>query len=84
MSENQKTEFPVVTSDLLPTVCDIIGVDPPTDRPLDGISIPPLLRGETSTRDKPIGWMYHVNNGDFNGNYDAALVNDQLQAICNI
>ena len=62
-AENQKTEFPVVTSDLLPTVCDIRGVDPPTDRPIDGTAILPLLRGETSTRDKPSGWMYHVNNG---------------------
>ena len=72
-AENQKTEFPVVTSDLLPTVCDILGVDPPTDRPIDGTAILPLLRGEISTRDKPSGWMYHVNNGDFNGHYDAAL-----------
>ena len=29
INENQKTEFPVVTSDLLPNVCDILGVDHP-------------------------------------------------------
>ena len=81
IKENQKTEFPVVTSDLLPTVCDILGVDPPSDRPIDGISILPLLRGEISTRDKPIGWMFDVENiyqgyGDFK---TAALVNNQYK-----
>ena len=79
INENRKTEFPVVTSDLLPTVCDILGVDPPSDRPIDGTSILPLLRGEISTRDKPIAWMYRVNNGDFNGHYNATLVNNQYK-----
>ncbi|QDT17747.1 arylsulfatase [Alienimonas californiensis] len=29
--------------DLLPTLCDLIGVEPPADRPLDGVSLKPLL-----------------------------------------
>ncbi|MFH5803372.1 arylsulfatase [Alienimonas sp. DA493] len=32
--------------DLLPTLCDLIGLEPPSDRPLDGRSLKPLLTGE--------------------------------------
>ncbi len=28
---NRKSDYPVVTNDLLPTVCDILGIDPPQD-----------------------------------------------------
>ena len=50
MHENPKTEFPAVIIDLLPTVCDVLGVDPPTDRPIDGTSILHLLRRDIHKR----------------------------------
>lgn len=36
-------------SDLLPTLCDFAGVPIPNDRPIDGRSLAPFLRGETET-----------------------------------
>jgi len=36
----------VDTTDVLPTLCDFGGADLPTDRPIDGRSFAPLLRGE--------------------------------------
>ncbi len=65
IEENRKSSFPVVTSDLLPTACDIIGVKPPTNRPIDGDSILPFLRGETSTRSKSIAWLYYIDKGNY-------------------
>ncbi|MCA8995408.1 MAG: sulfatase-like hydrolase/transferase [Planctomycetaceae bacterium] len=48
-----------VTSDMLPTLCDLVGVELP-DRPLDGISLAPLIDGEMKERPKPIGfWRYN-------------------------
>ena len=76
---NRKTEFPVVTSDLLPTICNILGVDPPSDRPIDGTSILPLLRGETSTRDKPIAWMFLILNGRFDQLHHEVMMNNQYK-----
>ena len=50
--------MPCVTSDIMPTVLDLLGLDPP-DRPVDGISLRPLIEGQMTTRSKPIGfWKY--------------------------
>lgn len=51
-----------VTSDMLPTLCEIVGVDVP-ERPLDGISLLPLLEGEMTERPEPIFfWSYNTRN----------------------
>ena len=34
--------------DLLPTLCELAGIEPPADRPLDGRSLVPLLAGGTA------------------------------------
>ncbi len=52
-----RSEFPMVTSDYLPTILDILQLDYPDDRPLDGVSVLPALRGEQARRDEPIGFI---------------------------
>ncbi len=47
---------PCVTSDIFPTLLDIAGIDPDKSRPLDGISLLPLLEGAGKTRNQPIGF----------------------------
>ena len=54
IKSNRVSDYAVVSSDFLPTVCDILGTQPPSDRPIDGASIMPLLRNERSTRNKTI------------------------------
>jgi arylsulfatase A-like enzyme len=44
-----------VTSDILPTLCEIAGLPLPK-RPLDGVSLKPLLEGRMSERPAPIGF----------------------------
>ncbi len=39
-----RTPQPGVHVDLLPTLCEIAGIRPPSDHPLDGVSLVPLLR----------------------------------------
>ena len=56
-----------VTSDMLPTLCELTGQDLP-QRPLDGISIVPLLNGKMNTRPQPICfWSYNANRESKNG-----------------
>lgn len=43
--------------DLMPTLCEIAGVDIPEDRKIDGKSIWPLLNGETNK--SPHTYLYH-------------------------
>ena len=80
VKENIKSSYPIVSSDLLPTVCDILGVSPPKDRPIDGASILPFLRGERDKRNETIKWAYDIK-GKFNGTYNAAISGDQYKVF---
>ena len=56
-----------VTSDMLPTICDLAALPLP-DRPLDGISLKPLIDGEMTTRPKPICfWNYRATREKTSG-----------------
>jgi arylsulfatase A-like enzyme len=49
-----------VTSDMLPTLCDLAGVSLP-ERPLDGISLKPLIDNQMKDRPTPICfWNYDI------------------------
>ncbi len=53
-----------VTSDILPTLCELTGISLP-DRPLDGISLAPLINGEMTQRNAPIFfWSYAGGSPD--------------------
>jgi len=51
------TDFPAVTSDYLPTILDAVNVEYSGDRPLDGISLLPVISGEMTVREKGIGFQ---------------------------
>jgi arylsulfatase A-like enzyme len=52
-----------VTSDMLPTLCEIVG-QPLPNRPLDGISLVPMINGEMKSRPSPICfWSFENNEG---------------------
>mgnify|MGYP005848202003 CR=1 FL=1 len=56
--EPRVSSVPVVTSDILPTLCDLLNLPLP-DRPLDGISLVPLIEGKLTERPAPIFfWPY--------------------------
>ena len=59
--KNPHTDRSVTSSlDLLPTVCELAGAIPPTERTLDGISLVALLKsGEMPERTKPLVWTYY-------------------------
>ena len=58
--KNPHTDNNVASSlDVLPTVCELAGARLPTERPLDGISLVPLLTsGDMPERTKPLVWTY--------------------------
>ena len=47
------TSMNAVTSDMLPTICEAAGLPLP-DRPLDGVSLTPLIDGKMTERPSPI------------------------------
>lgn len=59
ISQPQVTEVNAVTSDLLPTLCDLLSLPLP-DRPLDGVSLKSVMDREVALRPEPIGfWAYN-------------------------
>lgn len=53
-----ETNLPVCHTDMTPTILDIVGVKMPDSRPIDGISLLPLVRGDSMTdRPRPMGFM---------------------------
>jgi arylsulfatase A-like enzyme len=50
------SDYPAVTSDYLPTVLEVLGISLPDARPLDGISLLPVIRGELQERSAPIAF----------------------------
>jgi arylsulfatase A-like enzyme len=56
--KHRVTDVNAVTSDMLPTICDLVG-QPVPQRPLDGVSLKSLLDGSMKERPKPICfWSY--------------------------
>jgi arylsulfatase A len=49
---------PVNGTDILPTLCAMAGVKPPTDRPIDGTSILPIFEGNKLRRNVPLYWRF--------------------------
>lgn len=52
------TDYPAVTSDYLPTILEMVNVQMPDERPIDGISLIPVIEGKATKRPKPIGFQY--------------------------
>ena len=62
------TTVPVVTSDIYPTIADLLKINMPNPNlPLDGISLMPLIDGQMKERTKPIGFWHHGETSLANG-----------------
>ena len=93
LEEGRRANFPSVTSDYLPTILDILNVDYPDNRPLDGESLWGLLKGNKKEREEAIGFIIRdkiswvdnqyklisVDAGETYELYD--LVNDQVEKV---
>jgi arylsulfatase A-like enzyme len=82
ISENRIISTPVVSSDLLPTVLEILSLQMPDDRPVDGLSVLPLIQNRTNERALPVGFAFMIPD-DFNGTYNTAWVDNKVSCeVC--
>ncbi len=70
------SSVPASTSDLLPTVCHLAGVDLP-QRPLDGQDLSGLLEGSELIRDQPLFFWEYISAGRNRGD---PWIDPRLQA----
>lgn len=63
--KSRRTSVPACTSDIFPTLMDIVGIQAPFPvEPLDGVSLLPLIEGKMTERPRPIGfWHYAPSKG---------------------
>jgi len=57
------TDVPCNTSDIYPTLLEIVGVEMKNQPPLDGVSLAPLIDGMMKSRPKPMGFWDHPTGG---------------------
>lgn len=58
------SDVPISGVDVLPTLCQLAGVEVPRDRELDGTSFLPVLSGEPLSRTKPLYWQFNRARSD--------------------
>lgn len=54
----QRIDFPMVTSDYMPTLLELLDLEYPDARPIDGISVWSILKGSKEKRTTPIGFIF--------------------------
>ncbi len=62
IKEPRVSQFNAVTSDVLPTICGLAG-QPLPNRPLDGVSLEAVIKGEAQNRPNPLYfWHFDAKN----------------------
>jgi arylsulfatase A-like enzyme len=77
VSPGTTTDVPTSTLDYLPTVLDILNIGMPDDRPIDGVSMMPLLNGTANTRPEPIPFWHKNRMALIQGNLKLVMTPDK-------
>jgi arylsulfatase A-like enzyme len=78
-------EMGCVTSDILPTLADILGIPGvKCNMPQDGMTILPALKGELMERDKPIGFAYGQRSAWMTHRYKLVAQTGGNKTVCEL
>lgn len=58
------SDIPVIGTDIFSTTLDILKIEPPKDRTIDGVSMLPVFKGTTPERSIPMFWRTHVSKAE--------------------
>ena len=62
LNKNLDKDYPIVTTDFVPTALAAVGINPSIEKPLDGENLLPFFKGDRNRRAKPIA--FHSNGWD--------------------
>ena len=61
--KHQVSDVPCSTSDIYPTILDLLGIKMQDQPPLDGISLAPVIEQKMNARPSPMGFWEHPTGG---------------------
>lgn len=73
---NQHTDFPMGTNDYFPTILDMLGINHQLARPIDGASVKLAINGESTERNKPMGFLFGPKRSWVTHQYKLISTND--------
>ena len=83
LAGSRDCHVPASTLDYLPTLYDYLGLELP-DRPLDGLSLAPMLTGPARRRPRPIPFRYLNSQAKMFGSPTFALIGDDCKFLSNL
>ena len=75
---------PCSTLDYFPTIAETLGYTMPDDRPMDGLSLVPLLSGERTERPRPIPYRFFESERAMFGSPTLALLDNRYKFLTNL
>ena len=76
--------MPCSTLDYFPTMADALGFSMPDERPVDGVNLLPMLRGEQTGRPEPIPYRFLESEASMFGSPTFALMDDRWKFLTNL
>ena len=78
----QKTKTPAISTDLFPTILDLVGLPLLPDQHLDGLSLKPILTGERKTLDRDALYFHYPHYNPLNCHGPtSAILSDNYKLI---
>jgi len=78
-NRGSKNDYPVIGTDFYPTILDLANIDLMPEQHMDGVSLKPLLEGETLP-DRPLFWHY-PHYGNQGGNPSSVIRDKEWKLI---
>jgi arylsulfatase A-like enzyme len=81
---DQVIRMPCSTLDYFPTITEVVGYSLPDDRPLDGISLMPVLDSGMDHRPKPIPYRFLESERAMFGSPTIAMIDNRYKYLTNL
>jgi len=84
VNAGEKFSMPCSTLDYLPTLAEILEFKMPDSRPIDGVSLMPLLAGRDAQRPAPIPFRYLDRKDNMFGSPTFAMIDNRYKLLTNL
>ncbi len=77
-------DMPCSTLDYFLTIAEVMGYETPDDRPMDGISLMPVIEGDMTQRPRPIPYRFHQPKQAIFDSPTIAMIDNQYKCLTNL